>query len=43
LFVGLLVAFFIWSRRFERSVVNELNAEGDADGIPQELPVDDEN
>ena len=43
LFVGLLIGFFVWSRKFERSVVNELNAEGDQDGIPQELPIDDES
>jgi hypothetical protein len=31
LFFALLIAFFVWSMRFERDVVAELNAEADAE------------
>jgi membrane protein DedA with SNARE-associated domain len=31
LFFALLIAFFVWSMRFEREVVDELNAEADAE------------
>ncbi len=34
LFIILLVTFFVWSMRFEREIVDELNAQGEPEGEP---------